>query len=178
MALGLVLLVNGGVGGGIWFTFLGWFILTAADAEATGSITASRLEGATAASAMTIHPITVPAQTTVRQLLDGWLFRERCSTFPVIGEHGDVVGLVTNRRIRAVPTDAWDRTLVAGVAAPLAEVVTCQVDDELAHVLTRMNASSDQRALVFRENHLVGVISPSDVARVLDRAELRGPVHA
>jgi hypothetical protein len=43
-------------------------------------------------------------------------------------------------------------------------------------VLPRLNACSDGRALVFSDGHLVGIVSPADISRALERlGRSRGP---
>jgi Zn-dependent protease/predicted transcriptional regulator len=173
IALGLLELAGGGLLGGVWFVFLGWFLLAAGNAESTSSMLVSQLGGLSARDAMSSDPVVVPSHATVEHIVDRWLYHHRASTFPVVDPDGTVVGLLTLARIKRIPPEDRAGTWVTDVAAPRSELVTCQVSDELAGVVARMNASRDQRALVYDGDRLVGIISPSDVTRVLERAELR-----
>jgi hypothetical protein len=39
----------------------------------------------------------------------------------------------------------------------------------VADLIPRLSACADQRALVFSKGNLVGIVSPSDITRMLDR---------
>jgi hypothetical protein len=64
------------------------------------------------------------------------------------------------------------------VATPLSEVVVSRSDDLLVELLERMAGRPDGRALVFEGDTwgqpvLVGIVSPSDVARAIQTAAMR-----
>ena len=80
-----------------------------------------------------------------------------------------MTGLVTLDRIRHVPPGERDRTRLADIACPLADVATAAPDDSVADILPRLTACADRRALVFSDGHLAGIITPSDITRMLDR---------
>jgi len=172
IGLGMVEFAAGGSLGGLWLVFLGWFLLTASTAEATRAFVDSRLAGLPVRVAMTSNPVVVPAGITVGQLIEGWMYRHRCSTFPLVGPEGAVVGLVTLARVKQIPAERRELVLVSEVACPASEIVTCDPEEPLTAVIARMNASADQRALVYDGAALVGIVSPSDVTRSLEHAEL------
>jgi Zn-dependent protease/CBS domain-containing protein len=153
----------------LWFAFIGWFLISAASAEAQQAVVTGQLRGIRVSQIMTPDPVTVPGSSTVSEFLDGHLFRARHQGFPVIQEGHGVTGLVTINRIRQVPADERDRTRLADIACPLADVATAAPDDSVADLLPRLTACADRRALVFRDGRLAGIVSPSDIARMLDR---------
>jgi CBS-domain-containing membrane protein len=159
----------------LWFAFIGWFLISAASAEAQQAVVTGQLRGIRVSQIMTPDPVTVPGSSTVSEFLDGHLFRARHQGFPVIQEGRGVTGLVTINRIREVPPGERDRTTLADIACPLADVATAAPDDSVADLLPRLTACADRRALVFSGGRLAGIVSPSDVARMLDR--LRASQH-
>ena len=42
----------------------------------------------------------------------------------------------------------------------------------MADILPRLTGCADQRALVFSHGHLAGIITPSDITRMIDRLGL------
>jgi Zn-dependent protease/CBS domain-containing protein len=159
----------------LWFAFIGWFLVGAATAEAQQAVVTGQLRGIRVGQIMTPDPVTVPGSATVSEFLDGSLFRARHQGFPVIQEGQGVTGLVTFNRIRQVPPGERDRTRLADIACPLADVATAAPDDSVADLLPRLTACADRRALVFRDGRLAGLISPSDIARMLDRLRIGRP---
>ncbi len=152
----------------LWFALLGWFLISAATQESQQAMLQSRLRMVPVWQVMTPNPVTVPASATVEQFLNNYLPRHRHSAFPVVAD-GQTVGLVTMRRISQLPADERARTTLAAAACPLAQVARATPDEPLADLLPRLNASPDNRALVFSDGHLTGIVSPADVSRAVER---------
>ena len=176
IGLGIVTAASGYLGGA-WLALVGWFVLSAAGAEATHALLQGALAGVRVRDVMTSHPVVVPADHAIDVLLEDAFLRHHCSSFPVVDHDGGVVGLLTLRRVRRIPAD--DRSLHAArdVAIPLERLAVVGPDDLLVEVLEHMDpdAAGDGRMLVFDAGHLVGIVSPSDVNRALQLAALRDP---
>ncbi len=158
----------------LWFVFIGWFLVAAATAEAQQAVMTGQLRGIRVSQVMTPDPATVPGSATVSEFLDSYLLRARHQSFPVTDD-GNVTGLVTFNRVKHVPTSDRDRTRLADIACPLSDVATATPDEPVSDLLPRLTACADRRALVFRDGHLAGIVSPSDIARVLERLGISRP---
>ena len=89
---------------------------------------------------------------------------------------GQTVGLVTVHRASQVPAGERGATTLRDAACPVSEVARATPDEPVADVLSRLNACSENRALVFDDGHLAGIVSPSDISRALERlSRQRGP---
>jgi Zn-dependent protease/predicted transcriptional regulator len=152
----------------IWFALVGWFLISAATAEGQQAVVQSRLRTVAVRQIMTPDPVTVPASATVAEFLDDYLPRYRHSAFPVVAD-GQTVGLVTVHRINQVPAGERGRTTLRDAGCPLSDVARATPDEPAADVLPRLNACSEGRALVFADGHLVGIVSPADMSRALER---------
>ncbi len=152
----------------LWFILLGWFLISAASAENNQAVLQGQLRTVAVRQIMTANPVTVPASTTVAQFLTDFLPWHRYSAFPVVAD-GQTVGLVTVHRINQVPAAERGRATVRDVACPLSEVAQASPDESVADVLPSLNECSEGRALVLDDGHLVGIVSPSDISRVLQR---------
>lgn len=175
IALGAVLLVNGDIGGA-WIALIGWFVITAASAEATHALLMAALAGIHVRDVMTPGPVTVAAHTTVDRVVERVLASGHWSTLPVVDDDGTTVGLLTLRRVRQVPPEHRARVHASDIAIPLAATPVVAPGDSLAEVLEHADpeAPGDGRMLVFDAGHLVGIVSPTDVNRALQQAALRG----
>jgi Zn-dependent protease len=174
VGFGFLLALLGDIGG-LWFVLLGWFLVGAARAEATGLLLRDALGGVRVADVMTAHPITAPADLTIAALLDDYVLRHHCSAFPVTDAAGHVTGLVTLRQVRDVPPQERATRRVASVAAPIDRVPGARPDEPVLALIDRIAqaAAGDGRALVFDDGKLVGIVSPTDLNRALDVARLR-----
>ena len=158
----------------LWFALVGWFLISAATAEGQQAMVQSRLRTIPVREIMTPHPVTVPGSATVAWLLDDYLPWHRHAAFPVEAEDGQTVGLVTVHRINQVSAAERGQTTLREVSCPLSDVASATPDEPVADVLPRLNEGSENRALVFADGHLAGIVSPSDISRALDRFS-RGP---
>ena len=156
----------------LWFSLIGWFLAGSATAEAQQAVLAGRLRGIRASQVMTPAPVTVPGSMTVSEFLDDYLFRARHQGFPVTGDGDTVTGLVTLDHIKHVPASQRDRTRLADIACPLADIATASPDEPVADILPRLTDCASRRVLVFSDGHLAGIITPSDITQMIDRLSL------
>lgn len=173
VALGLLSAFAGNVIGGMWLVFIGWFLRNAAISSYQQHVLLSVLAGVRAGQAMTPQPDAVPADATVRELMDEYLMRRRYSAYPVLSD-GRTVGIVTLQAIRDVPREEWEQRIAGDIMVPLSDLVTVRPEDTMVTVLERLKASPARRVLVMRGDELLGIITASDVAFWLERARKEG----
>ena len=165
--------------GGLWFVFLGWFLLSAARAEENSATIDATLTNVRIRDVMTPQPTTFSSSTTVADLLDTHLQHIHFSSFPLVGGDHQLEGLATVGRIRRLPAHLRSSTRLIDVACPIAEVPVGSPEELLTSLLARMQSSVDGRALVLdHAGHLVGIVSPSDVTRFLQLSMLRSSKDA
>jgi Zn-dependent protease/CBS domain-containing protein len=166
IAGGLALAIVVGDFGGLWLAFMGWFVLAAAEAELQAVASRTALAGLTAARLMVRDPVTVDADATVESFMDGVFLPTRHAAYPVLDD-GRVAGLVGFRDVLALPREAWPVTRVRDLATPAAEACI-DSDTPLQEAMARLAASDRHRLLVCRDGRLEGLLSLTDVARVVE----------
>lgn len=172
IGLGLFLLVAGAAINGLWFVVLGWFLFGAARAEESHLLLSQALRDVRVGNVMTANPTVVPAEMTVQDYVTHAM-ASHYTSFPVVDRAGVVTGLVTMRRVKAAMARGEGRATIGQVAAPLAEVPVVSPADSATHLLEKLGSFPDGRALVFDQRSLVGIVSPTDLQRMLDLALLR-----
>ena len=173
IALGVLVFLAGGGIGGLWFVFLGWFLLTAARAETSHVQLHDTLAGVRVADVMTSHPVVAPASLTVDVFFEQFGLRHRFSAFPLEGPDGGLEGLVTLSRLKAVAPERRARTTVRDIACPMSDVPVAAPDEPIVDLLGRMTEATDGRALVLADGQLVGLVSPTDISRTVSLAAFR-----
>ncbi len=176
IGFGVLLFTGGVLFSGLWFGLLGWFLVSAANAEAATVQRHDLLAGLVVRDLMSRDPVVAPAGITAAELLEHYVFRYRHSSYPIVEPDGTPVGLVTLDRIRRVPPEDRNLARLREIAHPLAEVPCTGPDATVESVVPPLAASRAGRALVLdADGHLVGILALSDVARALDlRALWRG----
>jgi CBS domain-containing protein len=173
MALGFLQVFAGGVLGGLWLVFIGWFLRGAAEMSLRQHLLTEALRGVPASAIMSADPETVPGELKVRSLVEDYLLRRRYQSYPVV-QGGRLAGLVTLEHAKACPREAWDATTVAEIMIPADEAMVVEPGDEMIEVLRRMSDSGVRRVLVVRDGALVGLVSASDVAEWTRRSQELG----
>jgi CBS domain-containing protein len=176
IALGLAEFVAGGLVGGVWLAFIGWFIFAASREEETRISTQQLFAGVRVADAMTARPHTAPGWINVEDFIQRYVLGDRHSAYPVADRDGSIVGLVTLTQLRNVAPSQRTTTNVGDIALPLQSVPTAAPQEPLSALLERMApAGPRSRALVIDERGVIGIVTPSDVARLIDVYRLAQP---
>lgn len=168
VGFGVLSLVVGGAIGGLWIVLLGWFLLGAADAEYTTWELKSTLGGRAISDVMSSDPVTVMPELRLDRFVDTVATAHRHAAYPVVDATGRPIGLVTLKQIANVPRADWSNKLVLDVASPLADVHVVSSDAPLVEAMGDLNTKGGGRLLVVDEGRLVGIVSPSDIARLLE----------
>jgi len=181
-ALGLVLVGLGlwellalGSYAGLWLALIGWFILGAAAGEEQQARLTHSLAGVRVQDVMTPDPDTAPGGLPVSEFVESHLLQRPHTSFPLVDAAGRPTGLVTAARVKTLPHDRWPATPISAVACPLAEVPVAAPDEQLSELLPRLDGPTGGRALVLDRGRLVGIVSPLDVTRAIERSAFSGP---
>ncbi|MEV6693897.1 site-2 protease family protein [Micromonospora sp. NPDC051196] len=175
IGLGLWRFLSGAGFGGLWLALIGWFLIGAASMEERQARMGSALRGVRVGEVMTPQPQTASGELTVADFVDNYLFAYRHTALPLT-EDGRPVGLVTLDRVRDVPSDQRSSTTLESVACRAGDLVLASPDEQLTDLLPRLSECADGRALVVADGNLVGIVSPSDISRAVQRGHLREQV--
>ena len=177
IAFGVLNFIRGAGLGGLWLSFIGWFLLQAAQSEATFARVRSGLTGLHVRDVLTPDPVVVTPDMTVAAFIDDYAHARGHSTFPVVDGFGRLTGLVSLRAAGAVPPDQRARTTVRDVMAPAAEVAVVAPADDVFDLVPRLQQPPG-RAVVVDGGRIVGIVSGSDISRALEVDQLRTPEPA
>ena len=177
IAAGLALVMFVGDVGGLWLAFIGWFLLVAADAELETLAAREALRGLSAAQAMVPDPVTVDAATSLQGFINGVFLSTRHTAYPVL-DAGRPVGIVGFRRALEVPREDWPTTDVDEIMVDAAEA-SIAPETPLTDAFTRLGDSDLRRLLVLADGALAGLLSTTDVSRLLAvQLKLAAPTQA
>ncbi len=172
MAIGFLGFFTSAVTGGIWFVFLGLFLLQAAEAEARYVLLRRALRGLRVRDLMTQNPVLASPHSSVGEFLGRFVDVRGHSTYPV-SDDGRLLGLISLRLAGRVVPDERDRTLVRDVMIPADQVTTLRGDTPIMDALSSLRVGLG-RAVVLEQDQIVGILSVSDVATALELEEARG----
>jgi len=175
IAFGLLEFLAGAMVAGVWSAFIGWFIFTAAHSDEAQILNRNALAGVRVGAAMTARPRTAPGWITVQDFIERYLLGDRHSAYPVEDPNGSISGLITLAQLRQVAPSNRSTTLVGEIAMPLSQVPVATADEPVTALLERLASAESSRALVVDAGHVVGIITASDLTRLVDVYRLAKP---
>jgi Zn-dependent protease/CBS domain-containing protein len=167
---GVFLFFSGDFINGLWFGFIGWFLLQAAQAANSQVMLESVFKGVTVGQLMSSAPLTAPANISLQQLVDSYLLPHGARTIPVVrGDDQQLVGLVTLADIRHVPREQWLQTPVGQAMVPLERLHAVRPQQNLNDVLPLMTGRDVNQVLVVDDaGRLVGILSRDAILRYVE----------
>jgi len=168
VAGGVAYLLAGNLAGGIWFAFIGWFLVQAARASYQELQLRDLLRGVEAEDVMAGDLLRIPPDLSLQDAVDDYFMRYDHGAFPV-DEHGRTVGLLTLRGVRRVPREQWSTRRVRDHMVPLGDQVVVAPHARMDDVLGKLQDGEAGRVLVVQDGEVVGIITPTDLTRWLRR---------
>lgn len=165
---GFMMLFLVGAAGGLWLALIGWFLMAAAGAEASLATVRGALGNLHVGDAMASEPIVAHPDMGVDRFVDELFARSRHAAYPVVGDGGDVVGLLGFRDVAALPDERRSQTSVREVARPVSDVLVLAPGDDLGSAAMELSQSDIGRALVLADGRLAGLLSMTDVSRLIE----------
>lgn len=173
IAWGLLQFFGGAGIGGLWLAFIGWFLLTAAQASYAQVALSETLRDVSVADVMAHDCVTVDSSTSVQTLVDDLLLRtgRRCI---VVKRDGRVLGLVTPHEVKAVERERWSHATAADIMRPLETLKTVTPQTPAGEALATMVRDDLNQLPVVSDGRLEGIVSRGNILQILQsRVELK-----
>ncbi len=164
--LGVMQIFSGNLGGGVWIAFIGWFLESAATAQAQQATIQGLLSGHRVSHAMRRHCDSVSADLTLQQLVDEHILGggSRCL---LVDRGGATVGMMTLHRIKEIPRAEWASTTAAQAMVPMDRLKRIAPDAELWNAVEQMDRDGVNQLPVMRDGQVVGMLGREDVISFL-----------
>lgn len=165
---GVWLFFSGDYFNGLWFGFIGWFLLQAAQAEYSHVALEALFKGVTVSQVMSPPPTSAQGDVPLQQLVDAYVLPNGIRSIPIM--RGDVlIGLMTLEDIRRIPRERWPWTPASEAMTPLARLQMARADEGLNDAMTRMVARDvNQLPVVDETGRLVGLLSRDVILRYIE----------
>jgi Zn-dependent protease/CBS domain-containing protein len=168
MIAGVVLLLGVSAIDGLWFLFVGWFLLSAAKGESQNLQLEGILARLKARDVMREDFVTVTPGHSVQDVVDDYMIGQGERAVVVANERG-VLGLITVSDVSRVPRDTWPQAPVQGVMTPREKVITVTADTVARDVLVLIGEHQLNQIPVLEEGRMIGMVTRREL---LDRIQL------
>lgn len=166
----LQVLLIGNLISGLWLVAIGWFLSQSAQASFAQMQVRRMLADVPAARMMSGELVEIDGDLTLQRAVDDYFMRHDYSAFPV-RRGADVDAIITLSAIRQVPRDDWGVRRVADVSEPLSDACTVERSEPMDQVLDKLTGNEHHRVIVKEGGSIVGIITPRDLARWLERSQ-------
>jgi Zn-dependent protease/CBS domain-containing protein len=164
--LGIASVIAGNIIAGMWWFLIGLFVQAAAAASYQQLLTQQALQGRRVRRFMTVDPVTVPAEATLREFVDDYLYHHALDLFPVVRDER-LVGCIGLRHARDVPRERWHHVRVGEACEAFDAGNTVDADADAGAALEQMQRQRSGRLMVTDEGRLVGMLVLKDLLRFL-----------
>lgn len=167
MIIGGIFLFFSGAGlGGLWLAFIGWFLVQAAQSSYQQLVLRQALSGVPVSTVMTKEVDWVPADTALDRVVQEYIMGRNHPAFPVL-DGDQVLGLLCLNDIRKVPREKWQWTTARDAVPELTNQLTIAPWTDTWDALIRMTAENCGRLLVLENERLRGIVSRTDIMRLM-----------
>jgi Zn-dependent protease/predicted transcriptional regulator len=165
--------IEGEAMSGLWLGLIAYFIYGAASQALQQERVSAAVGSVRVAQLMTTDFRSVPAGTSIGQLIRDVVLPHNLQAIPVVA-HDRLVGLVTIADLRKVEQEQWATTPVDAVMTPVSELATIAADEQLVASLDRFGGGDLPLLPVVDNGSLVGVLYRESVVGYVRMREMLG----
>ena len=161
--------------GGIWWAFIGWFLLSAAQESFAQVAIRHSLAGVRAGDIMSAELPTVSRSISVVDYVDEVVRTgRRCH---LVQGAGQLVGLISVHAASKIPREEWATTSVQAAMIPRERVHVTSPEEPVLNLLERMQTEDINQMPVVAGDRVVGIISRDTILRVIQTRMEMGKVE-
>lgn len=156
---------------GVWFIFLGWFLLSAARQSYVQVEAQGALQGLRASDVMTSEMPTIGRDLSLEEYA-----REASRTgrrAHLVVSDGRFIGLMDLEALQAIPREEWPSTSVQAAMISRDKLPWTAPEEPVLSILERMRSANVDQLAVITGDNVVGLVTRDSISRVLQaRSEL------
>ncbi|RIK40780.1 MAG: peptidase [Chloroflexi bacterium] len=170
---GIIAILNGALGNGLWSIALGWFLQNAASQGYASVVQRELTSGVVVRDLMDRHPVTVEPGVTIADLIDNYILKQNVRGVPVVAD-GWVLGLVSLTDVKDVPAEQRSNRVVREVMTPRDKLQVFRPTTTLEDALDTIGRRGLNQVPVLDGDTLVGIVTRGDIMRYLQAREVLG----
>lgn len=167
MVFGVVNLFTVSLLTGVWFIFIGLFLLDMAESSYRQVELNKTLSGVHVRDIMARDVVTVNAEAKLDDLVDNYFFKYRFTSFPVIS-NDILVGLLPLHNVKEVPKESWAGTKAAEIMEKLSDAIIIAPSADATAALSKMIGNGIGRLIVIEDHKVIGIVSQRDIMRLFE----------
>lgn len=166
IALGIFVLLQGGVISGIWYALIGFFLMQAAKLSYQRLTVETTLHKLRVKDLMSSDPISVTPDLSIHSFVKNYCLKYRHHGFPVV-EGEELVGFLSLDIVTQIPQEEWDKHIVQEIMRKDFAIVGIGPNEPADLALRQMTSNQLGRLIVFEEKKVLGILSLRDLSDFL-----------
>lgn len=167
MGLGIYALVQGGAALGFWPFLIGLFLLSASRTALSRLEAETALDDRRVTDLMSPDPWAAQPDQSLSDLVNRVFLRHAVSFAPVV-EHGKLLGYIDIHMVQRISRENWATTTVEDVIESVSPDNSVPPDMPGLDLMARIMKTGRRKFLVTDNDHLVGVVTASDLLAFLN----------
>ncbi len=151
---------------GLWITFIGWFLESAAIAQIQQQRIQGLLTGHQVSEVMSRAYTAISADTTLQQMVDHHILSSGRRSF-IVERDEKAIGLLTVHHIKEIPREQWTTTTAVQAMTPVADLKRIRPDTEMWAAMQEMDRDGVNQLPVMTNGHVKGMLTREDVISYL-----------
>ncbi len=165
--------LGGGLVGGLWLMFIGWFLNNAALTSYRQLLVKETLEDVPVARIMQTQLARVDPELSVQRLVDEHVMASGQRVLPVERD-GRFLGIVSLTDLQKSERRAWDRMTVQEIMTPVSRLACVGPREDAGEALAQLASRGVNQLPVLEGGKLVGLLRREDVLKWLALNEAPG----
>jgi Zn-dependent protease/CBS domain-containing protein len=151
---------------GIWYVFIGFFLLQAAQQSYGQVLSKEMLSGVKVREIMTASVIYVSPLLPLENLVHDFFFRSHHTTFPVVDDN-QLMGLVTLDQVKQVPKESWIKAFASEIMTPIQDQMILDPGEDAVEALSHFIKTGNDGLPVVEKGKLIGILTRQDILKLL-----------
>jgi CBS domain-containing protein len=168
--IGILMVLQGNLVGGVWLSAIAWFLHNAASSSQEQMVFETRLSKVRAGDVVTPDEMTVPPGLSVADLVDNYLLPGNRRAISVT-DNGRLVGIVTVSDVQRVPHEQRAKVPVAQIMGGRDGMVSVRADQSVQDAVEILTERDLDQLPVLDGSRVIGLLTRGDVMRQLQLRE-------
>lgn len=172
MGFGFIIIFSMGSIWGLWYVLIGWLLYQAGQSSYSQVALKESLSGIKVEEVMSKEVETIDGSFSINHLIEKF-YEYRYGAFPVL-DNSTLKGLISINHAKEVSRDKWDEVKVEDIMTPLENCIVTSPKEEAVDIMLKMAGEGAGRALVVENGKLMGILSNTDMMRLIKLRTLFG----
>jgi len=171
MMLGMQVPIFGtGFIGGLWISFIGWFLNYAARMSYRQLLTKESLENVPITRLMQTEFASVAPELPIDRFVEDYVLHNAQRGFPVV-EHGRLIGMACMEDLRKLERDIWPVRRVRDIMTPASDLIQVDRQDNVFKAMSLLGQGQVNQIPVVENGQVWGLIRREDILKWLSLYE-------